>query len=178
MSTKEVKTKKHLTTYSIWYRICLVIMALVAVCYVVTLVGWITGYTMDFFLGMDKQFTQLALESPYLILFMNYFGIALCAIMAILFVVNIFLSTRDKESTFDRIRSLMAWTIFSIWAVPLFHAIADFAATAMKIRTPTSYDVFSLHMSIWPMLILTALAVVVIMVNNLLGEVPADEEIE
>ena len=170
--------KKHLASYSIWYRVCLAIMGLAALCYVLALVGWITGHTMSVFFAMNKQFVGMALESPYIILYMNYFGIALSAVMAVFCGLNVFLSMRDKESTFDHIRKLSGWIIMSVWAIPLYHAFADFAVTAMKIRKPTSFDIFDLGMSIWPMLAITVFGFAILLVNSKLGEVPADAEIE
>lgn len=181
MNGKEMtqkKAKAPLASYSIWYRVTLVIMVLTAVCYGVALVGWITSHTASLFFGIEGLFLEDAMQTPYLWLYLNYFGIVSCALVAGLAVYYIFVSLSDKESAFLKIRSLMGLVIGSVWAVPLFHGIADLAATAMRVRTILSYDIFDLGMNFIPSLVVTALALVIIFINSKLGEVPADAEIE
>ena len=182
MNGNEVKTpksaKKPLASYSIWYRVVLGIMALCAVCYALALVGWITGHTATLFFGIDGLFLEDAMQTPFLWLYINYFGIAVSALMVILPVFQILACRLDKESAFLKIRTLMGGVICSVWFVPLFHVIVDMIMVAMRIRTTLSYDVFDLGISIVPSVIVTALAIVVMIVNGKLGDVPADAEIE
>ena len=74
-------TKKPLASYSIWYRICLVLIGLIALINAVALVGWITGDTLSIFYGIDGLLLDTAMENNYLILYMNTFGIIACAAM-------------------------------------------------------------------------------------------------
>ena len=182
MNGNEVNTqksaKKPLASYSIWYRVVLGIMALSALCYAVALVGWITGHTANLFYGIDGLFLEDAMQTPFLWLYINYFGMASCALMVILPIFQIVACRLDKESAFLKIRTLMGCAIASVWAVPLYHVIADMIVVAMRVRTTLSYDIFDFGMTFVPSLIVTALALVVMFVNGKLGEVPADAEIE
>ena len=182
MNGNEVNTqksaKKRLASYSIWYRVVLGIMALTALCYALALVGWITGDTATIFFGIKGLFLEDAMKTPFLWLYINYYGIASSALLIGLAVYHIFASRTDKESSFLKIRVLMGCVIGSVWALPLFHAIVDMAMVAMRIRTILSYDFFDFNMNFVPALIVTALAIVVLNVNGKLGEVPADAEIE
>jgi hypothetical protein len=72
----------------------------------------------------------------------------------------------------------MIFTTLSIWSVPLYHAIADLAMTASKIRSILSFDLFDLGMNAWPMVGATVLCIAVLIVNIIYGEVPANAEIE
>lgn len=170
--------KKHLASYSIWYRFCLVIIGLIGLLNAVALVGWITGDTLKLFYGIDGLFLETAMGTPYLILYMNVFGIIACALMVAYTVYTIIECVNDKESTFDKLRSYIIMTVLSIWAVPLYHAIADLAMTAAHVRSILSFDIFDLGMNGWPMLVCTGLCIVVLIVNIFYGEVPANAEIE
>lgn len=171
-------TKKPLASYSIWYRICLVIIGLVALVNAVALVGWITGDTLEIFYGIDGLLLETAMQNNYMILYMNVFGIIACAIMILYAVYTIHECVTDKEITFDKLRSYMIFTALSIWSVPLYHAIADLALTAAKIRSILSFDLFDLGMNGWPMVVATALCIVVLVLNIFYGDVPANAEIE
>ncbi len=171
-------TKKPLASYSIWYRICLVIIGLIALVNAVALVGWITGDTLSIFYGIDGLLLETAMQNNYLILYMNIFGIIACALMILYAAYTIYECVNDKEITFDKLRTYMIFTILSIWSIPLYHAIADLALTAAKVRSILSYDLFDLGMNGWPMLVVTALCIVVLIVNIFYGDVPANAEIE
>ena len=172
------KTKKPLASYSIWYRICLVIIGLVALINAVALVGWITGDTLSIFYGIDGLLLETAMQNNYLILYMNIYGIIACAAMILYAAYTIYECVTDKEITFDKLRTYMIFTTLSIWSVPLYHAIADLAMTASKIRSILSFDLFDLGMNAWPMLGATVLCIAVLIVNIIYGEVPANAEIE
>lgn len=176
--TPRTTQKKHLASYSIWYRVCLVIFGLIGLVNAVGLVGWITGDTLAIFYGIDGLFLENAMQTPYLILYMNVFGIIACLAMVVYSVLTIIGSITDKETTFDKLRDFMLMTALSVWAVPLYHAIADLAMTYMQIRSVLSFDIFDLGMNAWPMLISTVLCIVVLIVNIFLGDVPANAEIE
>jgi hypothetical protein len=171
-------TKTPLASYSIWYRLCLVIMGLIAAVNAVALVGWITGDTLSIFYGIDGLLLDTAMQNNYLILYMNYFGIIACAIMILLAGYYIYESIGDKEFTFDRLRNYMIFTALSIWGVPLYHAIADLAMTAGKVRSILSFDLFDLGMNGWPMVACTGLVILVLVLNTIFGDVPANAEIE
>lgn len=174
----EIKTKKPLASYSIWYRVCLGIFALVALINLAGIVGWITGHTLELFYGIDGLLHDVAMENNYLIMYMNYFGIIASVIMIVYAIWNIRECIIDKEFTFDKIRDFMLFTALSIWAVPLYNAIADLALVASRSRSILSFDLFDLGMTAWPMLICTALCIVVLVLNIPLGDVPANAEIE
>ena len=182
MNGNEVKTqksaKKHLASYSIWYRVVLGIMALTAVCYVLALVGWFTGHTATLFFGIDGLFLEDVTQTPYLWLYLNYFGILVSAAVVVLSVWQALSCKYDKESAFLKIRTVMGCVIGSIWAIPLYHVIADMIVVAQRTRNPLSYDIFDFGINILPALIVTVLAVLVLFVNSKLGDVPADAEIE
>lgn len=170
--------KKPLASYSIWYRICLVIIGLVALINAVALVGWITGDTLSIFYGIDGLLLETAMQNNYLILYMNIYGIIACAAMILYAAYTIYECVTDKEIAFDKLRTYMIFTTLSIWSVPLYHAIADLAMTASKIRSILSFDLFDLGMNAWPMLGATVLCIAVLIVNIFYGEVPANAEIE
>ena len=170
--------KKPRASYSIWYRICLVIIGLVALINAVALVGWITGDTLSIFYGIDGLLLETAMQNNYLILYMNIYGIIACAAMILYAAYTIYECVTDKEITFDKLRTYMIFTTLSIWSVPLYHAIADLAMTASKIRSILSFDLFDLGMNAWPMLGATVLCIAVLIVNIFYGEVPANAEIE
>ena len=170
--------KKPLAYYSIWYRICLVIIGLVALINAVALVGWITGDTLSIFYGIDGLLLETAMQNNYLILYMNIYGIIACAAMILYAAYTIYECVTDKEITFDKLRTYMIFTTLSIWSVPLYHAIADLAMTASKIRSILSFDLFDLGMNAWPMVGATVLCIAVLIVNIIYGEVPANAEIE
>lgn len=170
--------KKHLASYSIWYRVCLAIIGLIGLVNAVGLVGWITGHTLDIFYGIDGLFLENAMKTPYLILYMNTFGVIACAAMVLYAAYTIYECVNDKEITFDKLRDFILMTALSIWAVPLYHAIADLAMTYAHVRSVLSFDIFDLGMNAWPMLISTVLCVAVLIVNIFLGDVPANAEIE
>lgn len=170
--------KKPLASYSIWYRICLVIIGLIALVNAVALVGWITGDTLEVFYGIDGLLLDTAMQNNYLILYMNTFGIIACAAMILYAAYTIYECVTDKEITFDKLRTYIIFTVLSIWSVPLYHAIADLALTAAKIRSILSFDLFDLGMNGWPMVVATGLCIVVLIVNIIYGDVPANAEIE
>ena len=174
----QAAAKKHLASYSIWYRVGLGITALTAVYYLVLLVGWFTGHTLELYYGIDGLLHSIAVENPYIILYMNYFGMGVCVLMALYAGYNLYDARFDKEASFDKLRSLMIFNIVATWAVPLYNALADLVYVTLRIRAISSYDLFDLGMTAWPMIIVTALSVVVILVNGHLGVVPASEEIE
>ena len=182
MNGNEVKTQKsekpRLASYSIWYRVVLVIMGLTALCYVLALVGWFTGHTASIFFGIDGLFLEDAMKTPYLWLYINYFGVLVSALMIVLPIFHIYASKIDKESAFLKIRTLMGCVIGSIWAIPLYHVITDMIFVTLRTRDPISYDIFDFGINIIPTLIVTLLGVVVIFINNKLGDVPADAEIQ
>ena len=171
-------TKKPLASYSIWYRICLVIIGFIALVNAVALVGWITGDTLDIFYGIDGLLLETAMQNNYLILYMNVYGIIACAFMILYAVYTIYECVTNKEITFDKLRTYVLVTALSVWSVPLYHAIADLALTASKIRSILSFDLFDLGMNGWPMVAATALCIVVLVVNIIYGDVPANAEIE
>lgn len=170
--------KKHLASYSIWYRICLGIFGLIGLINAVGLVGWLTGDTLDIFYGIDGLFLESAMKTPYLILWMNTFGVIACAIMVAYAAFTIYECITDKELTFDKMRDFMLFTMLSVWAVPLYHALADLVMTYAQIRSVLSFDIFDLGMDAIPMLISTGLCIVIMIVNIPLGDVPANAEIE
>ena len=170
--------KTPLASYSIWYRICLVIIGLIALVNAVALVGWITGDTLEVFYGIDGLLLDTAMQNNYLILYMNTFGIIACAAMILYAAYTIYECVTDKEITFDKLRTYIIFTVLSIWSVPLYHAIADLALTAAKIRSILSFDLFDLGMNGWPMVVATGLCIVVLIVNIIYGDVPANAEIE
>lgn len=174
----ETKIKKPLASYSIWYRVCLGIFALVALINLLGIVGWITGHTLEIFYGIDGLLHEVAMENNYLIMYMNYFGIIASVVMIALAIYNIRECVIDKEFTFDKIRGFMILTAVSIWSVPLYNAVADLALVASRMRSILSFDLFDLGMTAWPMLICTVLCIAVLVVNIFLGDVPANEEIE
>lgn len=182
MNGNEVKiqkgAKKKLASYSIWYRVVIALMVLTSVCYILALVGWFTGHTASLFFGVKGLFLEDVTKTPFLWLYMNYFGMLVSALMIVLPIYQIFVCISDKESAFLKIRTLMGAVIGSIWAVPLYHIIADMVVVARRTRDPLSYDVFDFGMNIIPALVITVLAVAVIFVNSKLGDVPADAEIE
>lgn len=171
-------TKKPLASYSIWYRICLVLIGLIALINAVALVGWITGDTLSIFYGIDGLLLDTAMENNYLILYMNTFGIIACAAMIAYAAYTIYECVSDKEITFDKFRTYIIFTVLSIWSVPLYHALADLALTAAKIRSILSYDLFDMGMNGWPMVGATVLCIVLLVVNIIYGDVPANAEIE
>ena len=176
--TTKKSAKKHLASYSIWYRIVIGIMAFTAVCYVLALVGWITGHTASLFFGIDGMLLDDVTTTPYLWLYTNYFGMVVSALMIALPIYQVLSCRADKESAFLKIRTLMGAVIGSVWSIPLYHVIADMIVVSMRMRTPTSYDIFDFGMTVVPAVIVTVLALVVILVNGRLGDVPADAEIE
>lgn len=176
-------TKKPLASYSIWYRICLVLIGLIALINAVALVGWITGDTLSIFYGIgraeeSKLLLETAMQNNYLILYMNTFGIIACAVMILYGAYTIYECVTDKEISFDKFRTYIIFTALSIWSVPLYHALADLALTAAKIRSILSYDLFDLGMNGWPMVGATVLCIVLLVVNIIYGDVPANAEIE
>ena len=122
-------TKKPLASYSIWYRICLVLIGLIALINAIALVGWITGDTLSIFYGIDGLLLDTAMENNYLILYMNTFGIIACAVMILYGAYTIYECVIDKEISFDKFRTYIIFTALSIWSIPLYHALADLALT-------------------------------------------------
>ena len=118
------------------------------------------------------------MQNNYLILYMNVYGIIACAFMILYAVYTIYECVTNKEITFDKLRTYVLVTALSVWSVPLYHAIADLALTASKIRSILSFDLFDLGMNGWPMVAATALCIVVLVVNIIYGDVPANAEIE
>ena len=178
INMKKNTPKKPLASYSIWYRICLVLIGVIALINAVALVGWITGDTLSIFYGIDGLLLDTAMQNNYLILYMNIFGIIACAAMILYGAYTIKECVTDKEITFDKFRDYVIYTALSIWSIPLYHAIADLALTAAKIRSILSFDLFDLGMNGWPMVAATALCIVLLVVNTIYGDVPANAEIE
>ena len=179
MNANATKTplRKPMPSYCVWYRVAIGILAVIVAFYLIGIVGWFTGHTLNLFYGLDGLFFEHAMETSDLILYMDTYGIICFAIMALLGLLTIYSARKEKEYAFDRVRQYMGLFIISFWTVPLYHAIADLALTAATVRSLVGFDVFDMGLNIWPSLIASLVGFGVLMVNGKLGEIPTGEEI-
>lgn len=170
--------KKHLASYSIWYRVCLGIFATGTILFLAALIGWFTGHTLGLFFGIDGLFLELAMKNNYLVMYMNYWGILVAVAMIAYGAYLFFICPTERETTFDRFRNYMLFCILSVWSVPLFNALADFAMVGARIRSILSYDIFDLGMNAIPSIVVTVVCLGLLTANIFLSDVPANADIE
>ena len=130
------------------------------------IIGWLTGATMVDVFGMSPVLATAIVKCPDILFYSTYFALG---VSVIAFIVTAFVTHRfvcDEMDGCDALNTAVIGSMVTLWAFPVIHGCADLLATATKIRDTSGFDVFQLGIDIWPLLISTAVCVVIAALNK------------
>lgn len=158
--------KTYIPNAETWNTVVTVLLLVTLAWHFKAIIGWLTGATMVDQFGMEAPLATAIAKCPDILFYSTYVALGVSVIM---FIVTAFVSHRfvcDEMDGCDALNTAVICSLVSIWAFPVIHACADLLATALKTRDTSGFDVFQLGIDIWPMLISSAVCVVILSLNK------------
>ena len=149
-----------------WNIAVLLILIATAIWHLYALSGWLNGNTLVNYFGLERPLATAISESPDILFYATYFAMGLSAIMFIVTLVTLVFYCCNEWDAYLAIRIVITCSIVSIWAFPFLHAITDLTATAFNVRDTSGFDVFQLGIDMWPMVINSAVCIVILWLNK------------
>lgn len=150
----------------LWNCFALLILIATACWHLIGVSGWMSGKALVDLYGVDEVLASAIGACPDILFNATYYAMALSVGMLILTVVMLYLFLFDERDAYDSLKIVLPCSIITTWAFPIIHAATDLAATAMNTRDTTGFDVFQLGIDMTPMLVITAVCLVLMWLNK------------
>lgn len=162
---KNISVKVNVNV-ELWNTITVILLLMSVFWHLRNVAGWWNGNTLVQVYGMDELLASAIGACPDILFYATHLSMATSIGFLIASLVLLVLFVIDSKDACAVLGPVMLFTIISIWAFPVFHAICDLLATAFEVRDTLDFDVFQLGIKAGPMLITTAVCFVIMQVNK------------
>ena len=150
----------------IWNSFALLILVATACWHLIGVSGWMSGKALVDLYGVNEVLATAIGRDPSILFNATYYAMAVSVIMLGITLVMLYLFLFDERDAYDSLKIVLPCSIITTWSFPIIHAATDLAATAQNIRDTSGFDVFQLGIDMTPMVVITAVCIVLMWLNK------------
>lgn len=165
----------------VWEKISFILIGVMIALQLAYTVTMALGVGLTMMYGIGGIFLETALICPDMLLYSHYSTAGACAILAAITAISLVRAIKDTDKLAPALHTAASMQIIAAWAFPVINILTDMIVTSIKVdgvqlRSSGAYDLFDMGITIWPAVIISVVALVIMYVNNRLA--PSDNEPE
>lgn len=165
----------------VWEKISFILIGVMIALQLAFAVTMFLGMGVTLLYGIDGIFLETALKCPDMLLYSHYSTSGVCVLTAVLTALVMVRALKDNDKLTASLRSACIYTAVATWAFPVLNILTDMIVTSIKVdghqlRSSGAYDLFDMGITIVPALIISAVVLIILYVNNRLA--PSEDEPE
>lgn len=165
----------------VWEKISFILIGLMLALQVTYAVIMALGIGLTLLYGIDGMLLEAALACPDMVLYSHFATAGACVVLAVITAVVLIRAIKKRETLVPALHTASFMQIIAAWAFPVINLLTDLVVTSIKVdgtalRSVYAYDLFDLGISVVPALLITAVALIIMYVNNRLA--PSDDKPE
>lgn len=155
----------------VWEKTSYVLIILLTALQLFYAVSMFLGFGLNFLFGIGGEFLETALQVPDMLLYSHYATAGVCLLLAAWNGWDLFSALKNKEKLTATLHRTALINCIGLWSFPVINILTDMVVTSIKrnganLRPFSAYDLFDMGVSIVVPLIITAVALVIMYVNN------------
>ncbi len=155
----------------VWEKISYAFIALLLALQLGYAVSIFLGFGLNLLYGIGGEFLETALQVPDMLLYSHYTTAGICLLLALWNGWDLFRAIKDKEKLTGALHRVAFINCIGLWAFPVVNILTDMIVTSIKkngvnLRAFSAYDLFDMGISIVVPLIITAVCLAIMYVNN------------
>ena len=162
----------------VWEKISYAFIAILCALQLFYAVSMFLGFGLNILYGIGGQFLETALKVPDMILYSHYATAGVCLVLALWNGLDLFVAIKNKEKLTGALHRVAFINCIGLWTFPVVNILTDMVVTSIKkngvnLRTFSAYDLFDMGISVLIPLVITAVCLAIMYVNNRLA--PEDD---
>ncbi len=158
----------------VWEKISYALIAVLLALQLGYAVSMFMGFGLNLLYGIGGEFLDTALQVPDMLLYSHYATAGVCLLLAAWNGFELYRSIKNKENLVGSLHRSAVANCIAVWTFPVVNILTDLVVTSIKkngvnLRTFSAYDLFDMGVSIAVPLIISAVCLAIIYVNNRLA---------
>lgn len=155
----------------VWEKISYAFIALLLVLQLGYAVTMFLGFGLNLLYGIGGEFLDTALQVPDMLLYSHYVTAGICLLLALWNAWDLMRAIKNKENLTGALHRVAIINCVGLWTFPVVNILTDMIITSIKkngvnLRAFSAYDLFDMGISVVVPLIITAVCLAIIYVNN------------
>lgn len=165
----------------VWEKISFILLGVMIALQLAYAVSIALGFGLTVLYGIGGIFLETALQCPDMLLYSHFVTAGVCAATCAISVVFLLRAIKNRDALTSALHTTSVVHLVSLWAFPVVNILTDMIVTSIKVdgkqlRPSGAYDAFDLGLNILVPIIISAVVLIIMYVNNRLA--PSDDHEE
>ena len=155
----------------VWEKISYALIGVLLLLQIAYAVSMFMGFGLNLLFGIGGEFLDTALQIPDMLLYSHFVTAGICVGLAVWNGLELFFAIKNKEKLTGALHRSAVANCIGLWMFPVVNILTDMVVTSIKkdgvnLRPFSAYDLFDMGISIVVPLIITAVCLAIIYVND------------